>query len=227
MSSEAFSNLKSFVRSIIYLIVLIGYSVCNAGSYDDFFSAVRHDDARTVNGLLMRGFDPNTSSPHGESGLFLAVKESAFNVAGVLLAWPGTHAESRTPNDESPLMLAALNGLTDWCQKLIARGADVNKTGWTPLHYAATNGHVAAINVLLEEHAYIDAESPNGTTPLMMAARYGTPEAVKLLLEAGADAELRNVQGLSALDFARDGQRPDAQELIAAAVRLKQSESAR
>jgi len=39
--------------------------------------------------------------------------------------------------------------------------------------------------LLLDEHAYIDAASPNGTTPLMMAAHYGTPSAVKLLLEAG------------------------------------------
>jgi hypothetical protein len=116
-------------------------------------------------------------------------------------------------------MLAAMKGHTELVRKLIARGADVNKTGWTPLHYAATTGQLAIIQLLLDEHAYIDAESPNKTTPLMMAAHYGTPQAVKLLLEAGADPSLRNELGLSAVDFAQRANRRDAAEMIAAAVR--------
>ena len=105
---------------------------------------------------------------------------------------------------------------------MIERDADVNKTGWAPLHYAATGGHLAMIELLLENHAYIDAESPNGTTPLMMAAHYGTPAAVKLLLEAGADPRLKNQLGLTAIDFANRAGRQDAAELIAASVRSAQ-----
>ena len=99
-------------------------------------------------------------------------------------------------------MMAALKGHLDLVKKLIDRGADVNKPGWTPLHYAATSGHLAIMELLLEHHAFIDAESPNGTTPLMMAAHYGTPAAVKLLLEAGADPTMKNQLGLTAIDFA-------------------------
>jgi ankyrin repeat protein len=118
-------------------------------------------------------------------------------------------------------MLAALKGHQALAEKLIKKGADVNKTGWTPLHYAASNGHVAIISLLLENSAYIDAESPNGTTPLMMAAMYGTPAAVKLLLDEGADPQLKNQQGLTALQFAERANRPDSTELIAAAMRAK------
>jgi uncharacterized protein len=78
------------------------------------------------------------------------------------------------------------------------------------------------MNLLLEEHAFIDAESPNGTTPLMMAAHYGTPEAVKLLLEAGADVAMKNQLGLTAVDFAQRANRRDAAELIAASARAAQ-----
>ena len=78
------------------------------------------------------------------------------------------------------------------------------------------------MNVLLENHAYIDAASPNGSTPLMMAAMYGTPSAVKLLLEAGADPSLKNIQGLTAIDFAQRGKRIDSAEIIAAFVRGQQ-----
>ena len=106
---------------------------------------------------------------------------------------------------------------------LIQRGADVVKPGWAPLHYAATGGHLAIMDLLLEHYAFIDAESPNGTTPLMMAAGYGTPAAVKLLLDAGADTAMKNHQGLSAMDFAFRYNRPDAAELIAAQIRAKQS----
>jgi uncharacterized protein len=198
------------------------FSVASAGSYEDFFAAVTRDDGNTVQELLNRGFDPNTINEKGLTGLYLALRDSSMKTAQVLMDWPKTNIESRTPQDESPLMMAALRGQTEVVRKLIARDADVNKTGWTPLHYAATSAHLEIIELLLENHAYIDAESPNGTTPLMMAAQYGSVAAVKLLLEAGADASLKNQRGLRAIDFARQGGRTDSAQLISAFVRAAQ-----
>jgi len=109
-------------------------------------------------------------------------------------------------------MLAAINNLLEAAELLIQKGAEVSKKGWTPLHYAATKGHVQMMRLLMENDAYLDAESPNGTTPLMMAARYGTPAAVKLLLEEGADPRIKNKLGLSALDFALNSLHPLAQD---------------
>jgi ankyrin repeat protein len=104
-------------------------------------------------------------------------------------------------------MMAALKGHADWVRKLIERGAQVNKTGWTPLHYAATGPNPAVVQLLLERGAQVDAESPNRTTPLMMAARYGNEAGVDILLARGADPKRTNDLGLSAADFARDAQR--------------------
>lgn len=210
-----------------WLVAVLAAASCGitghawAGAYEDFFTAVARDDDATVRQLLQRGFDPNTPDPRGRTGLFLAVREPSPKVASVLIDWPTTDVEKRSLDDESPLMIAAITGQIDLARRLIERGADVNKPGWTPLHYAASRGQLAVMRLLLEESAYIDAASPNGTTPLMMAARYGSPEAVKLLLEEGADPMLKNNLGMTAIDFANGVNRTDSAEIIAAFVRAR------
>lgn len=205
----------------LYLIVLIGYSFSFAGSYENFFQALERDDTAMVRALLQRGFDPNSVNPKGERALIMALRLPAPGAAKMLIAHPDIQVEVRTAKDESPLMLAAIRGELELCRQLIARDADVNKPGWTPLHYAATGGGAQVVQLLLEHYAYIDAESPNGTTPLMMAARYGSDEALQTLLDAGADASLKNAKGLTALDFAQQSDRPSGAVRIAAAIRAK------
>jgi uncharacterized protein len=190
-----------------------------AGSYDDFFGALRNNQAEVVKTLLIRGFDPNTLDADGVHGLLVAIKAQSYAAALVLASHPKVKPDPKTPQDETPLMLASLRGEMGLVNALVERDADINRPGWTPLHYAATGGKTEVIGVLLERHAYIDTESPNGTTPLMMAAQYGTPRAVKHLLEAGADPTLKNSLGMSALDFAQRANRPESVELISAFIR--------
>ena len=210
--------MKNF-KKVLYLIVLIGYSYSYAGSYDDFFHAIADDNASVVQGLLRRGFDPNSVDTKGQAALLVALRIPAPAVAKVLIEHPETKVEVRSDKDESPLMLAAFKGEIDLCRQLIARDADVNKPGWAPLHYAATSGNAQVVQLLLDHYAYIDAESPNGSTPLMMAAMYGSAEAVKVLLDAGADATVKNALGLTALEFAQKAGHDDAVASIAAAIR--------
>ena len=215
-------NLINYIKKALYLFVFAGISLANAGSYDDFFGAIKQDNAGKVQDLLRRGFDANTTDLKGLGGLYLALTEPSPKVAQVLIAWAKTDVNKLNPKGESPLMLAAIKGYADLAQKLIARGADINKTGWTPLHYAASSGQLVIIGMLIENSAYIDAESPNGTTPLMMAAMYGTSAAVKLLLQEGADAQIKNQQGMTALQFAQRAKRDDVAEAIAASIRSRQ-----
>ena len=202
------------LKFVIYLIVLIWFFPARAGSYDDFFQALKTDEAQVAAKVLARGFDPNTLSPDGQYPLVLAIKRPSPAVLDLLLRAKGLRAEVRTIKDESPLMLASMTGMVDVCKRLIALDADVNKTGWTPLHYAASAGHVEVIKLLLKHSAYIDAESPSKTTPLMMAAMYGNPQSVELLLEEGADASLKNDKGMTALDFADVANKQAAAKLL-------------
>ena len=196
-----------------------------AGAYEDFFVAILRDDDAAIAALLRRGFDPNTRDPKGQVGLTIALQNGSSKAFAALLASSQVNVEARNAQDESPLMMAALKGNLEAVKALLARDADVNKTGWAPLHYAASAGsrqHVAIIALLLENHAYIDATSPNGTTPLMMAAQYGSNEAVQLLLDEGADPTLKNQLGLTAADFALRVSRTESADKIAAAIHKRQ-----
>jgi ankyrin repeat protein len=213
--------MKNYFKKSIYLIVIAVSFAAHAGSFEDFFRAVRGDNASSVRSLLKRGFDPNTHDENGQTGLLIALREPSPKVVQALLESPQTNVDLANAKDETPLMLAAIKGQQDLVTQLLKRDAAVNKTGWTPLHYAATSGQLTIMKVLLDNYAFIDAQSPNGTTPLMMAAMYGSSEAVKLLLAEGADTAMKNQLGMTAVDFANKANRPEAAALITAAMGAK------
>lgn len=199
--------MRKYFRYIIYLYVFIGYSFSIAGAYDDFFKAIHFDRDQDLARLIAKGIDPNTPDEKGTPALMNAIQSGSVKSALLLAKDSRTKVEFENSLSETPLMLAAFHNQLSVCEVLIARGAEVNRKGWTPLHYAATKGHTAVMRLLLQENAYIDAESNNGTTPLMMAAYYAPPLAVKLLLEEGADPNLRNQGQASALDLALSADR--------------------
>ncbi len=207
-------------KKIIYLAVALAISSAHAGSYEDFFVAIKNDNASMLSGLLDRGFDPNTRDPKGQPGLTMALQERSPKVLKALLDRRDIDINALNQAGESPLMMAALKGDMPSAQQLLERGATVNQTGWSPLHYAATGPEPKLVQLLIERGAAVDAPSPNGTTPLMMAAQYGSEDSVKLLLERGADAGKRNERGLRAADFAKlSGREPVVRRLEQAAPR--------
>lgn len=188
-------------------------SLAFASSYDDFFKAVKMDDGRTVDALLKRGFDPNTiEAERGDTGLILALREKSMTVIPLLINSPRINLEASSSNGDTALMIAAFKANREAVNLLLAKGAAVNRDGWTPLHYAAASGDKEIAKSLLDRSAKVDALSPNDTTPMMMAARAGDIMMVKLLLDAGADASLKNQQGMTAIDFAREANAKDIVE---------------
>jgi ankyrin repeat protein len=97
-------------------------------------------------------------------------------------------------------------------------GADPNAyegtDAWTPLQWAAHNGHVAAIAALLAAGARLDGVNSFGNTPLMYTAIYGHTAAMGALLSAGADVNHTDKGGETALHRASSYGHLDAARLL-------------
>ena len=194
-----------------------------AGPAEDLRKVVALDNAWGVKQLLAKGADPNGTDAKGTPLLISALQENALEAARELLKSGKLDPDAENASKENALMLAALRGHLDIVKTLVEQhDAEVNKQGWTPLHYAAAGGHLEVARYLLDHAAYVDAESPNLTTPLMMAARSGNIHLVKLLLDEGAVVSLKNQRNMTAIDFARQAQHTEIADGLASRLRKLQ-----
>lgn len=176
---------------------------------NEFWEAIARDDVQRVQTLLLRGADTNAVHPQFGPAIVVAARERAWNVVRELAGIAGTRIDAPNARGETAAMLAALHGNLDIVRLLVEKGAEVNRPGWTLLHYAAVSGSVDLLRYLIDLNAYIDAQSPNHTTPLMMAARHDRIDAARLLVEAGADPTPRNDAGRDAADYFVGNGKPD------------------
>ncbi|MCG2584713.1 ankyrin repeat domain-containing protein [Massilia sp. TS11] len=180
----------------IPLLASLIMPVARADDAVEFFRAVQIDNVSGVRSLLAAGLDPNIAEPlRGETGLILALREEAPRVFEVLLADPRIRVEAQARNGNTALMMAAFKKNLPAVQALLAKGAAVNRPGWTPLHYAAAAGADDIVSLLLARGAQLEAPAEAGLTPLMMAAREGHESTTLLLLSKGADPARVNSEG--------------------------------
>lgn len=199
-------NLKQNMRKIALAGGLVmGLSgVAFASPQDDLRAAVEYNRPVLVQKYVAQGVDPNLNTRDGTPLLVDALKDKNVEVAQALMRAKNIDFERTNAAGENALMMAAYQGLLPIVKLMVETyDVEVNKTGWTALHYAATNGYDDIVKYLIDHAAYIDAESPNATTPLMMAAMGGHITTVKLLLDEGADMNLRNQQQMDVIDFAK------------------------
>lgn len=171
---------------------------------DAFFRYISFDDVEGVKkSLKNKDLSPNILSKYGDAPLPYAVKEDSYKVFKYLLQVPDINIDMENKSTENAVMMLAFKGKLDLLKMMIDDlGAEPEKDGWAPLHYAATNGHLEVVQYLISKEVDVDAHSPSDTTPLMMAARYGHIRVVKYLLDHDADLSLHNTQDLTAIDFA-------------------------
>ena len=207
--------MRNLIRGTILFVVLGAAAPAMADRVHDLVLAAQVDNPVTLGKLLTAGMGPNTVDPvSGEPVLLVALREGSKGVIDLLVSSKDLDIERAAPNGNTALMMAALKHNQGAVEKLLARGAAVNRKGWTALHYAAAGGDSHIVALLADKGAALDAIAPNGLTPLMLAASEGHPEAVQVLLKRGANAGFVNKNGQSAREGALYRDRPDIVRLI-------------
>jgi ankyrin repeat protein len=204
-------------------ISLTGLSVClpittraTDSSYEKYRFAIEMDQLRTFQGLVKSGLGTNLVMPDGSPALIYAMQRESRQIVEWLLGQASLQIDQKDSRGDSALMTACALGEQAWVETLIKRGAQTDPAGWTPLHYAAANGRLSIVQLLLKLPVNINAPSPNGTSPLMMAARSNSIEVGRLLIRKGALTEITNEAGVSALAYARRNQNEEFIGLLTA-----------
>ncbi|MEY4523546.1 MAG: hypothetical protein RIR27_622 [Pseudomonadota bacterium] len=175
-----------------------------ADQITDFTKAAKFDDVSEVQSLIKAGVSPNALDPRGNPMLIVAIRDKSIKVTDLLLSNPVTNVNLTNKSGENALMLAAFDGELALVKNLVLeKKAAVNKPGWAPIHYAATNGHLDITQFLVANGAQVNSLSPSETTPLMMSIGSGNDQLIKYLLDNGADLRLRNHEGYTAIDVAQ------------------------
>lgn len=126
---------------------------------------------------------------------------------------------SLSSSDFMALQTAARQGLVDRVRELLDRGIDQNTPpgmprGWSPLMYAAWNGHEAVVRLLVERGADVNRECGDGFTAITLAAKRRSWRIVELLATHGADVTHFDASGVSALDAAERARKKRLVELL-------------
>jgi uncharacterized protein len=187
--------------------------------------------APIIEALLKAGADANFRTPDGETPLMAAARSGKVDAAKALLAagadinaketWGGQSALMWSAAQSQPEMVkflaskdASLNDrgkINQWERKVIAepRPKDLNKGGFTALHYAAREGCVACVQNLLAAGADPDPEDPDRETPLLLAIENLHFDTAAVLVtfkgpQGGADLDKWDLFGRSPVYMAAD-----------------------
>jgi uncharacterized protein len=182
--------------------------------------------APIIDALLKAGADANFRTTDGETPLMAAARSGKVDAVKVLLAagadinakesWGGQSAIMWAAAQSQPEMVkflaskdASLNDhgkVNQWERKVIQepRPKDMNKGGFTPLHYAAREGCAACVENLLAAGADPDSEDPDRETPLLLALENLHFDTAAVLVKGGADLDKWDLFGRSPVYMAAD-----------------------
>ena len=176
--------------------------------------------------LLKASADPNFKTPNGETPLMAAARTGKVDAAQALLDGGADINAKETWGEQSALMWAAAQSQAEMVKFLASKGAnlndhgkvnqwerkiiqeprpkDMNKGGFTALHYAARQGCSTCVQNLLTAGADPDSEDPDRETPLLLALENLHFDTAAVLVQGGADLDKWDLFGRSPVYMAAD-----------------------
>ena len=181
------------------------------------YLAAKAGNAELIAILLKAGATANQELTLGETAVMTAARAgSAAGVQYLIDAGADVNAIENS-REQTALMWAAAQGHVGVVSALVNAGADLDARskerprlmfadatnggafdqginellgGFSPLLFAAREGHTDVARLLLDAGAEINGVAANGTSPLVVAAHSGHSDMAQMLIEKGADTNL-------------------------------------
>lgn len=163
------------------------------------YVAAGQDQSDAVLVLIDAGAELETQNVDGFSPLSAAVVCGSKKALKVLLKAGADPNVIERRTQQSPLMIATLNGSLKICRLLLAHGANASfmwDNGYTCLHFASHEGRADICSALVEAGASINCRGPEVATPLCLATVNGHEAVCDYLKQHGADITLADVAAI-------------------------------
>lgn len=167
--------------------------------------------------LLESGADPNTRNPDGQTPLMVVARSNQVDTARLLLEHGADVNARENWKQQNAVIWAAAQSQAGMLAVLLQAGADPNSRsminprerqisqerrfqwrpagGMTALVYAAREGCLDCVRLLVEAGADLDAGDAENVTPLLTAVINMHFDAAKYLVEAGANVNKWSLRG--------------------------------
>jgi uncharacterized protein len=174
-----------------------------------FYLAVLDGDLQTLEAIL----DASETMDLREAAEVLALAAARGSTAIVQCLLRAGIRPNHPRLHDSALHRASLYGHLAIVEMLLNARAVLDQPdlspGWTPLMYAACQGHSSIVQALIQAGADLNACDSDGQTALMIAANAGQGAIALQLIQAGAQIALEDHYGNTVFNLAKQGCLPE------------------